>query len=83
MNLEETQKEIKALAGRDVEIVETTYKGQKGFIPEFINFNLHSNISNIFSDTQEGCATKFLEYLRSLQLGGNNGTDTGSEPKDD
>jgi hypothetical protein len=61
-----TLEQIEKLAGRKVDFKEVNYKGVKGFLPVYINFNMQSRLSELFAVTQEEAADKFLTFLKGL-----------------
>lgn len=62
-----TQEEIKDLAGREVSVIKTTFKGKSGYMPMYINFNIQNRVSELFSSTEEECLDKFLVLLRNIK----------------
>lgn len=71
------EEKIKMLLGREIEVEETTFKGQRGFLPLYFNYTFKNNVSDIFDTNKEECLKKFHTFLENNQ-GDTNGTDTDS-----
>lgn len=69
--------EIEKILGREIEFQET----DKGFIPVYINYNFQAKIADMYSKDEEECATKFLEYLETLQ--GDTDANNTDDPSND
>ncbi len=65
MTHEETLDAIQALIKRPITFSEIGFKGTKGWVPEYFNFMAYDVISSTISGTQEECAVKLLDYLKS------------------
>lgn len=70
--------QIKILLGREVEVEEVTFKGQKGYLPIYFNYTFKNNVSEVFDTDKEKCLEKFLSFL-TVHKGDTNGTETDSE----
>lgn len=56
--------QIKAITGREVDFIETTFKGKKGFVPVYINHNIRERVSDLMADSKEEAEEKFLAFLK-------------------
>lgn len=62
--MEEIDKEIETLFGRQVDFIKTSFKGQEGYVPIIMDFTLRSSISQFIKPTKEESMASFLTYLK-------------------
>jgi hypothetical protein len=74
--MESLSEQIKKITGREIEFIETTFKGKKGFAPLYINHNISSRVSELMGSTEEEAQQKLLNYLKTTQGDTNEPTDT-------
>ena len=67
-----TQEQINKMLERNVEFEEVSYKGQTGYLPLYFNHTFKSSVSQVFAETQEESAEKFLAYLKTVKKGDTN-----------
>jgi hypothetical protein len=78
--MKELSEKISLLLGRDIEVEEVTFKGQKGFLPIYFNYTFKNNVSEVFDTNKEKCLEKFYNFLVQKDIQGDtDGTNTEGE----
>lgn len=68
---------IKEILGRVPEIVPISYKGKKGYLPVYFNYDLKDRVIVLFSETEDGAYQNLYDFL--TKSGDHNGSKTNGE----
>ena len=68
--MENFSQKISQVLGREVEVEEITFKGQRGYLPIYFNYTFKNNVSDVFDTDKEKCLEKFYNFLIQKDIQG-------------
>ena len=78
--MEDITKKISQVLGREIEVEEVTFKGQRGFLPIYFNYTFKNQVSDVFDTDKDKCLEKFYNFLTDKDIQGDtDGTNTEGE----
>jgi hypothetical protein len=76
----EILEKLTELLGRKPELIQTSFKGKRGFFPLYFNYATRNDASKLFAETKEQVYQNWYDYL--TQNGGTNGIKTTDQQSD-
>jgi len=73
-----SNEKISEMLGRTPSLIPVTYKGVKGYIPEYFNYNSRNDLYAFFSESKEDAYEKLYQYLK--EKGDGSGAETANKP---
>ena len=68
--MEDTSLKISQLLGRQIEVEEVTFKGQRGYLPIYFNYTFKDKVSDVFDTDKDKCLEKFYNFLTDNNIQG-------------